>query len=313
MKQSAFTLMELLVVIAIIAIVAAILFPVFAQAREKARATACLSNQKQIGLAILQYLQDYDEAYPNGCDCYGEANGWAGQVYPYVKSAKAFLCPDDTNSLDFISYGFNMNFVTKNGSGGPGYGNIPKRVSQLTSPARSVLMFEVYGCNLGPTGYTVDLSRASYQYANAATNVSSDINQVSAGPPAAYSGYSPAGEGIAYQNTLEGAGHYNGSNVPTLMYATGYTINEQPSGVSTAPALFFLPAGYHQGAANYILADGHARFLQPSTVSGGYTAASTNYCPAGNGANWVNGQWSAAGAGANICGGWNIAATFSTY
>ena len=63
-KRNAFTLIELLVVIAIIAILAAILFPVFAQAREKARAISCLSNMKQLGLAFMGYVQDYDETYP---------------------------------------------------------------------------------------------------------------------------------------------------------------------------------------------------------------------------------------------------------
>ncbi len=63
-QKKGFTLIELLVVIAIIAILAAILFPVFARAREKARASSCLSNMKQIGLAVLQYAQDYDENFP---------------------------------------------------------------------------------------------------------------------------------------------------------------------------------------------------------------------------------------------------------
>ncbi len=85
-----FTLIELLVVIAIIAILAAILFPVFAQAREKARAITCISNLKQLGLSIAQYEQDNDEKTPPGANQYGGAEGWAGQVYPYTKSTQVF-------------------------------------------------------------------------------------------------------------------------------------------------------------------------------------------------------------------------------
>src|SRR5215471_14245464 len=70
-KQIGFTLIELLVVIAIIAILAAILFPVFAQAREKARQTSCLSNTKQLGTAIIMYIQDYDESHPMGWGWFG--------------------------------------------------------------------------------------------------------------------------------------------------------------------------------------------------------------------------------------------------
>ena len=82
-----FTLIELLVVIAIIAILAAILFPVFAQAREKARQISCLSNQKQIGLGIMSYLQDYDGTYPSSTD--GDYTQWYDVVNPYIKSGAA--------------------------------------------------------------------------------------------------------------------------------------------------------------------------------------------------------------------------------
>ncbi len=85
-----FTLIELLVVIAIIAILAAILFPVFAQARAKARSTSCLSNTKQCGLAYAMYVQDYDEVSP----CMGFGREWWTNIYPYVKNLDLYLCPD---------------------------------------------------------------------------------------------------------------------------------------------------------------------------------------------------------------------------
>lgn len=94
----AFTLIELLIVIAIISILAAILFPVFARARENARRTSCLSNLKQIGLAFLQYTQDYDEAYP--LTSYGATNiSWTIGANPYMKSIQLFRCPSDNGSV----------------------------------------------------------------------------------------------------------------------------------------------------------------------------------------------------------------------
>ncbi|RYX84030.1 DUF1559 domain-containing protein [bacterium] len=94
-KFGAFTLVELLVVIAIIAILAAILFPVFARARENARKTSCLSNLRQLGLGFMQYTQDYDEAFP--LSSYPATNiSWTLSTAPYIKSTQIFRCPSDT-------------------------------------------------------------------------------------------------------------------------------------------------------------------------------------------------------------------------
>jgi prepilin-type N-terminal cleavage/methylation domain-containing protein/prepilin-type processing-associated H-X9-DG protein len=114
-KTGGFTLIELLVVIAIIAILAAILFPVFAQAREKARQTACLSNMKQISLGLLQYVQDYDEILPGRY--FGQPSAWLASnpaqekykwmdaIYPYVKNEQVFSCPSDSAaSREYVYY-----------------------------------------------------------------------------------------------------------------------------------------------------------------------------------------------------------------
>lgn len=121
-NRRGFTLIELLVVIAIIAILAAILFPVFARARENARRASCQSNLKQIALGIAQYTQDYDELLP-GTIKYGHdtaANYWAWPmlIMPYVKSAQIFACPSSsspptsitTTPASATSYGSDPNY-----------------------------------------------------------------------------------------------------------------------------------------------------------------------------------------------------------
>ncbi len=150
-KQRGFTLIELLVVIAIISILAAILFPVFARARENARRTSCLSNLKQIGLGIMQYAQDYDERYPmnywwadpgssiagvscttaglTGTPCskytvntgsggvgFGRFVTWMDLIHPYIKSVQVFDCPSATKPEGGVypPYGFNAAFSSTN-------------------------------------------------------------------------------------------------------------------------------------------------------------------------------------------------------
>jgi prepilin-type N-terminal cleavage/methylation domain-containing protein/prepilin-type processing-associated H-X9-DG protein len=110
-RHTGFTLIELLVVIAIIAILAAILFPVFARARENARKSSCQSNLKQLGMAVQQYAQDYDETYPGlyisspSAVSYVLPNGttytsthvlWPTLIYPYVKNIQVYNCPSSS-------------------------------------------------------------------------------------------------------------------------------------------------------------------------------------------------------------------------
>lgn len=118
--RSGFTLIELLVVIAIIAILAAILFPVFARARENARRTSCLSNVKQIGLGTMMYVQDYDETYPRNSQCKiggcvsasGTLDYWDELILPYTKSTQVFICPSSTSTAPRTgNYGVNPNIM----------------------------------------------------------------------------------------------------------------------------------------------------------------------------------------------------------
>lgn len=103
-RSTGFTLIELLVVISIIAILAAILFPVFARARENARRAACMSNLKQIGLGIMQYVQDYDSKYPFDGAEYPSTPGKLPQILePYSKSTQIFRCPSDPKAGGSLS------------------------------------------------------------------------------------------------------------------------------------------------------------------------------------------------------------------
>jgi prepilin-type N-terminal cleavage/methylation domain-containing protein/prepilin-type processing-associated H-X9-DG protein len=177
-RPGAFTLIELLVVIAIIAILAAILFPVFARARENARRSSCQSNLKQLALGVLQYTQDYDEKLctveiGGGTDGMTTSNFilWTDVIQPYMKSFQLIRCPSSTNNNApadpvgrpsvanaLLSYG------AASGSGGNSYAftltysatTPPSSLSEFTNTAETLLMGDrnditgTYGYWLGP-------------------------------------------------------------------------------------------------------------------------------------------------------------------
>ena len=156
MNRKGFTLIELLVVIAIIAILAAILFPVFAKAREKARQASCQSNLKQIGLAFVQYTQDYDEKYPL-------AGVWDNSstdgIQIYTKSNIVTHCPDDTISAPNNTYRMTILLSSQVGS-------------QLTSSANTVLCDEVGNQTQSPgSGYSNNVTSGSQTAPTTATEL----------------------------------------------------------------------------------------------------------------------------------------------
>lgn len=156
-----FTLIELLVVIAIIAILAAILFPVFARAREKARQTSCLSNLKQLGLGVMMYCQDYDEllpvsynpGVPNLGTGFNRCRYWFGVIQPYVKNEQIYICPSKSTSTAF-SYGWNYDVL---GYGSSSYCQACP-LARLEHPSETLMMVDA-------NNYTVyHPARYSYQW-----------------------------------------------------------------------------------------------------------------------------------------------------
>jgi prepilin-type N-terminal cleavage/methylation domain-containing protein/prepilin-type processing-associated H-X9-DG protein len=210
-KKSAFTLIELLVVIAIIAILAAILFPVFARARENARRASCQSNMKQFGLAWMQYSQDYDELTVPIRGANGVYRPLKALMDPYVKSNQVYVCPSDTRDTTFLSYSYNWCVgVTCGGSN-------TKMMAGIPLPAQTPAFIESNGTGL-----------ANVTYAFAAV------------PPSEIRGrwwkVNMDGSDFQYMGSFGGgapkvAQHFNGCNA---LYADGHVKWMKQSGVMTS-------------------------------------------------------------------------------
>ncbi|HLK57544.1 MAG TPA: DUF1559 domain-containing protein [Chthonomonadaceae bacterium] len=248
-NSKAFTLIELLVVIAIIAILAAILFPVFAQAREKARQTSCLSNTKQLGLAILQYVQDYDETFPKSHGNNGKSapnfdiwsDSWAVVVQPYIKNYDVLRCPDDGNKLApaawmgiAISYDVNQDddFTNQWIAYGPfGMGSVPGdfwnydslTLAALTEPTDSIMLAE---------RHNADAVMAGTENATAYQSSFTETSWVG------------AIDGVPYLIP-------DGTR-PPAPYPYG------PNGAVSAT---------HSGLANFLFCDGHSKAMKPTSTN----------------------------------------------
>jgi prepilin-type N-terminal cleavage/methylation domain-containing protein/prepilin-type processing-associated H-X9-DG protein len=267
----AFTLIELLVVIGIVAVIAAILFPVFAGIRERGRRTQCLSNERQLGMAIMQYAADNDERLfvawtdPRGPAALGPGLGWAGRCYPYVKTVAVFRCPDDATTdipagsdgsiggwaMYAVSYGFNSNLagvkITPFTSSTP-----PMALGQIDIPSRTVLLFEVNNIIAAITDPDTDGQSAwgkaqPWQLSSSCGHVGSLVDCTMPG------GYSGA-DGLL---PLYATGNMGG------IILNGATINGvvQPGENGSDPR--------HGAGANYVACDGHVVWLRPEQVSPG--------------------------------------------
>ena len=253
-NRKGFTLIELLVVIAIIAILAAILFPVFAQAREKARQTSCLSNMKQLGVAVAMYAQDYDGSLSQTSWELGSFKAkiqWSYLLQPYVKNLQIFVCPSDPKPIvplnpicgpndipgvtlcdgqvPKLSYINNYNLM-------PAHDWIPPIEASFERPANTVVLAERRN-NMNDTAQTV-------------------IGQ--------WKGFSP----FVSTSTSHGTSNGGGQICPgdTYRFATAAEIttslNPASNNKNDTPEIVRIYFDRHVGGSNYTFYDGHAKWFR---------------------------------------------------
>ena len=263
-NSSAFTLIELLVVIAIIAILAAILFPVFAQAREKARQTACVSNSKQFVLGILQYAQDYDECMPLtfvDSNMYGtyaaqvtgkRLTGVPAQIMTYVKSTQVFVCPSDA--------GVNTAFIAGN--------NLP--IGMTTAQALDHTVADIYGASYKYTNQSYSKFPKTVPYTNGSNGNTTGYAQVS---NECHAGGTLSANGKTFTPS-SGTCTLDGPDVMALGFFSRPSETrmfgdwQKPFGKYGTGTFdpVKVAAAAHKGGANISFVDGHVKFI-PSNIA----------------------------------------------
>ncbi len=234
-EKRGFTLIELLVVIAIIAILAAILFPVFAKAREKARTASCQSNLKQLALAWTMYTQDYDERQPlwqqtdAGLTNVYNTRMWWSVIYPYIKNGQVYQCP------------------SRQSGGTSAYmGNINGYIVMDNSVAFYPNLNLDYCVNVNNSG-------------TALATVAATAEKVIIADNNAFPGYAPPKVGIAWHWYSA----FWGLNLTTTPASNTFVGNHM--GDMTAPDF---PQGMHSGGSNIAYLDGHVKFKAGGAING---------------------------------------------
>jgi prepilin-type N-terminal cleavage/methylation domain-containing protein/prepilin-type processing-associated H-X9-DG protein len=258
-KRQGFTLIELLVVIAIIAILAAILFPVFAKVREKARQTMCLSNEKQIGLGFAQYVEDYDETYPYSWNKATNAD-WTLDIQPYIKNGSnssnwstnggVFACPSNPQSTSIGQYVVRQDVCPQwYGATGNNISGPLVTLAQIDAPASKIFVDET-GANNVPNGtYYFNFT---YSFPTGESR---------------WQAYEGAGAEIYALDSAKGWGDCDYNNKAAIDWG-----GEWASGCTWAPRY------RHNNTTNFLYMDGHVKTIARGQLDYATSVFMSNIC-----------------------------------
>jgi len=274
-RRTGFTLIELLVVIAIIAILAAILFPVFAQAREKARAISCLSNSKQIGLGLYMYVEDYDELMPSAFAAVAAINGgdpgcpidFESQIQPYVKNEQLYKCPSDSTPRNGDNCFWDGEWgVPANANGNATTGKILRSYGYVGNISTQQNDLAGNGANPDPN---TGMSAWGSGYSIAGIDAPADT--IAIVEAAGYTDASTGQDGFfgsAWGDLFTNCDTYKlaGRNYPPVIGSADDWHGTSCTGAYEANTNYQTPSKIHMGMGNYAFADGHSKAVRWGTL-----------------------------------------------